>query len=256
MKWLKVGRCKLCQAMVFLCSLLKRSIMFNISKVWFLSDSLNGLLVLGLLLAAPHISFSKNLESLASRLNDRADMILVQSTLPDGYEASLLAQLDSTEASTIWRSYILQKLDVLYLHPDVELEIKPVILARLWKESRNAKPTFAGTSLMTLLRLYEQKPEAVPADKLIERCEWVITRLSYSNSDRLSTLHVLAAIDQPKAAETAREWLTESDTAPMLQQTALNVLGKAPTPADRQLIETFTNHPDLRLRTAAKTALE
>ena len=109
---------------------------------------------------------------------------------------------------------------------------------------------------MTLLRLYEQKPEAVPADKLIERCEWVITRLSYSNSDRLSTLHVLAAIDQAKASETAREWLTGSDTAPMLQQTALIVLGKDPSSEDRQLIENFTKHPDLRLRTAAKTALE
>ena len=105
------------------------------------------------------------------------------------------------------------------------------------------------------MRLHEQKPEVIPANKLTERCEWVIQRPAYSNSDRLSALHVLAAIDQSKAAETARDWLTTSDTAHMLQQTALNVLGKDPTPADRQLIETFTNHPDLRLRTAAKTAL-
>ena len=108
---------------------------------------------------------------------------------------------------------------------------------------------------MTLLRLYEQKPEVIPADRLIERCKWVIQRSAYSNSDRLSSLHVLAAIDQSKAAETARKWLIKPDTATMLQQTALSVLGKAPTPADRQLIATFTNHPDLRLRTAAKAAL-
>ena len=191
----------------------------------------------------------------ASRLNDTADAILAQSSLPEAYEASLLAQLDSTEESTIWKNYILQKLDVLYLHHDVDAQMRPVILARLWKESRSPTPTFAGTSLMTLLRLHEQKPEVVPADKLTERCDWVIERPAYSNSDRLSALHVLAAIDQPRAAETAREWLTASVTPTMLQQTALNVLGKDPTPADRQLIKTFVNHPDLRLRTAAKTAL-
>jgi len=174
---------------------------------------------------------------LASEKNDTADTILAQSTLPDGYEASLLAQLDSAEESTIWQNYILQKLDVLYLHPDVDGEMRPVILARLWKESRSPTPTFAGTSLMTLLRLHEQKPEVVSGGKLTERCEWVIQRPAYSNSDRLSALHVLAAIGQPKAAETAREWLAASETAPMLQQTALNVLGKAPTPADRQLID-------------------
>jgi hypothetical protein len=192
---------------------------------------------------------------LASEKNDTADAILAQPTLPEAYEASLLAQLNSPEETTVWKNYILQKLDVLYMHPDVDAEMRSVILARLWKESRSPTPTFAGTSLMTLLRLHEQKPEVVSADKLIERCEWVIQRPAYSNSDRLSALHVLAAIDQPKAAETARKWLTTPDTATMLQQTALNVLGKDPTPADRQLIETFTNHPDLRLRTAAKTAL-
>lgn len=191
----------------------------------------------------------------ASILNDTADAILAQSSLPDGYEASLLSQLDSTQESTIWKNYILQKLDVLYLHVDVDAEMRPVILARLWKESRSPTPTFAGTSLMTLLRLHERKPEVIPADKLSARCEWVIQRPAYSNSDHLSALHVLAAIDQPKAAKKARKWLTTPHTAPMLQQTALNVLGKASTPADRQLIETFTNHPDLRLRTAAKTAL-
>lgn len=190
----------------------------------------------------------------ASILNDTADAILAQPTLPEAYEASLLDQLDSAEESTIWKNYILQKLDVLYLHPDVDAQMHPVILARLWKESRSATPTFAGTSLMTLLRLQEQKPEVVLAEKLTKRSEWVIQRPAYSNSDRLSALHVLAAIDQPKAVETARKWLTVSVTAPMLQQTALNVLGKDPTPTDRQLIETFTNHPDLRLRTAAKTS--
>ena len=108
---------------------------------------------------------------------------------------------------------------------------------------------------MTLLRLHEQKPEIVPTNKLIKYSQWVTDRTAYSNSDRLSALHVLAAIDQSKAAETARVWLANNDTAPMLQQTALNVLGKDATPADRQFIETFSNHPDLRLRTAAKTAL-
>ena len=93
----------------------------------------------------------KSLDTDASILNDIADAILAQSSLPESYEASLLEQLDSSEESTIWRNYILQKLDVLYLHPDVDAQMRPAILARLWKESRSPTPTFAGTSLMTLI---------------------------------------------------------------------------------------------------------
>ena len=67
----------------------------------------------------------------ASILNDTADAILAQSEIPEAYAASLLAQLDSAVESTIWKNYILQKLDVLYLHPDVDAEMRSVILARL-----------------------------------------------------------------------------------------------------------------------------
>lgn len=206
-----------------------------------------------LLLASIVSVFASDLEQAAEQ-NDIADAILAQRHLPKNYASEFLTEFNAPEQSLIWKNYILQKLDVLYLHPNAAEERK-AILARLWKESRSPTPTFAGTSLMTLLRLHEQKPEIVPTNKLIKYSQWVTDRTAYSNSDRLSALHVLAAIDQSKAAETARVWLANNDTAPMLQQTALNVLGKDATPADRQFIETFSNHPDLRLRTAAKTAL-
>jgi hypothetical protein len=187
--------------------------------------------------------------------NDQADSILRQEHLPTDYGIQLLGEFDSPDESTIWKNYILQKLDVLYLHPD-STDLRTVILTRLWKESRSPTPTFAGTSLMTLLRLHEVKPEIVSSSKLTDRCEWVIGRPAYSNSDRLSALNVLSSLDQEHAAVYAREWLEDEKSPPMLQMTAIAVLGKAPTPSDLSIIRPYLNHPDLRLRSAAQTALK
>lgn len=187
--------------------------------------------------------------------NDRVDSILSQEHLPTGYGTQLLGEFVSPDESTIWKNYILQKLDVLYLHPD-STDMRPIILARLWKESRSPTPTFAGTSLMTLLRLHEVEPDVVSSSKLTDRCEWVIERPAYSNSDRLSALNVLSSLDQEQAAVYAREWLEDGKFPLMLQMTAIAVLGKAPTPSDISMIRPYLNHPDLRLRSAAQTALK
>jgi hypothetical protein len=60
---------------------------------------------------------------------------------------------------------------------------------------------------MTLLRLHEQCPDFVDEKKLASRSQSVIERDVYSNSDRLSALHVLAAFDLDSAATISRTWL-------------------------------------------------
>ena len=190
----------------------------------------------------------------ASRKNDLADRMLAQFSLPDGFAVDFLAMLDDPEQGIIWHNYILQKLDVLYLHPDAADQRKQ-ILDRLWQESRSPKPSIAGTTQMTLLRLHEQRPDVVAAQKLISRSEWVIERDVYSNSDRLSALHVFSALDYSRSTQIARSWLAEEGTPILLKTTALAVLGKQLQESDRPLIEPYLKHSDLRLRAAAQSAL-
>jgi hypothetical protein len=190
----------------------------------------------------------------ATRKNDLADRMLAQSTLPDGFAVDFLAMLDDPAQGLIWHNYILQKLDVLYLHSDAA-DQRQQILGRLWQECRSPKPTIAGTTQMTLLRLHEQRPNVVDARKLASRSQWVIEREVYSNSDRLSALHVLSALDYSKSAQFARAWLTDDTSPILLKTTALAILGKQFQESDRPLIEPYLNHPDLRLRTAARSAL-
>lgn len=187
--------------------------------------------------------------------NDRADSILLQEHLPEGYGVQLLGELDSPEESVIWKGYILQKLDVLYLHPDA-VDLHSVILKRLWRESRSPTPVHAGTSLMTLLRLHEKKPEMISRERLTSRCIWVVERSAYTDSDRLSALHVLSSLDQARAADYSRQWLADEMSPPMLKMTAIAILGMAPTEGDVSILEPYLNHPDLRLRSAAGTALK
>lgn len=189
----------------------------------------------------------------ATRKNDLADRMLAQSSLPDVFAVDFLAMLDDPEQGIIWHNYILQKLDVLYLHPDAA-DQRQQILDRLWQECRSPRPTIAGTTQMTLLRLREQRPDVVDAKKLASRSQWVIEREVYSNSDRLSALHVLSALDYPKSAQFARSWLVEDASPILLKTTALAILGKQLQESDRPLIQPYLKHPDLRLRTAAGNA--
>jgi hypothetical protein len=192
--------------------------------------------------------------ALASEKNDLADAILAKSSLPSDFPSQFLALLDDPAQGTIWHNYILQKLDTLYLHPDAS-DQREAILKHLWKESRSPSPTFAGTTLMTLQRLNEQRPDVVETCKLSKHAQWVVDHQAYSNSDRLSALHVLSAINFKSSASIARRWLGEDATPLLLKTTAIAVLGKAPEPSDTVLIEGYLDHPDLRLRTAARAIL-
>lgn len=191
----------------------------------------------------------------AATKNDLADDILARPSLHHAFASEFLALLDDPSQGTIWHNYILQKLDTLYLHSDAA-EQREAILKRLWKESRSPTPTFAGTTLMTLQRLHEQRPYIVEAAKLAKHAQWVAEREAYSNSDRLSALHVLSAIAPEPARIVARTWLELEDSPLLLKTTAIAVLGKQPTESDRSLIQPFLKHPDLRLRTAARSRLE
>jgi hypothetical protein len=191
----------------------------------------------------------------AATKNDLADAMLAKPSLPANFASDFIALLDDPKQGTIWHNYLLQKLDTLYMHSDAVGE-REVILKRLWKESRSPTPTFAGTTLMTLQRLHESRPGVVDAAKLAKHAKWVSERDSYSNSDRLSALHVLAAFDFDTAATIARTWLQDASTPLLLKTTAIAVLGKEQQPFDTALIESYLTHPDLRLRTAAKAALE
>ena len=190
----------------------------------------------------------------ATRKNDLADRMLAQSSLPDGFTVDFLTMLEDPEQGIIWHNYILQKLDVLYLHPDAA-DQRQQILDCLWQECRSPKPTIAGTTQMTLLRLYEQRPKVVDAEKLISRSQWVIEREVYSNSDRLSALHVLSSLDYAKSRQIARSWLIDESSPILLKATALAILGKQFQESDRSLIEPYLKHFDFRLRAAAKNTL-
>jgi hypothetical protein len=190
----------------------------------------------------------------ATRKNDLADRMLAQSSLPDGFATDFIAMLDDPEQGIIWHNYILQKLDALYLHPDAA-DQRQQILDRLWQECRSPKPSIAGTTQMTLLRLHEQRPDVVEAKKLASRTQWVIERDVYSNSDRLSALHVLSSLDYAKSTQIARSWLIDESSPILLKTTALAILGKQFQGSDRPLIGSYSKHSDLRLRSAARNAL-
>lgn len=190
----------------------------------------------------------------AARKNDLADGMLAESRLLAGFAVEFLAMLDDPAQGQIWHNYILQKLDTLYLHPDAA-EQREQIMKRLWAESRSPTPTFAGTALMTLLRLHEERPDVVKLAKLSNRAEWVVVRDAYTNSDRLSALHVLSATNEGQAKAVARIWLDEPDCPILLKNTAIAVLGQQLKASDIALIQAYRDHADFRLRSAALNAL-
>ena len=193
-------------------------------------------------------------DELHSLKNDVADKLLAQSNLPYDFDQRFLAMLDNKVLSSVWHNYIIQKLDVLFERCNDD-RLKTIIVSRLFRETRNPKPTISGTSLMTLLRLEKKFPEIMDETKLSKRAEWLTEQERYPFQDRLSALHVLAELSPEQAFAPARKWLREEDSHTMLKTAALAVLGDSSSVEDVALIESYQDHPDLRLRTASKNAL-
>ena len=194
-------------------------------------------------------------EEFHSLKNDVADKLLSQSNLPDDFDQRFMAMLDNKALDSVWYNYIIQKLDVLFERSN-DVRLKTRIVSRLFRETRNPKPTISGTSLMTLLRLEKKLPGAVNETKLSKRAEWLTKQKRYPFQDRLSALHVLAELSPEKAFIPACEWLRDKDSHIMLKTAALAVLGDSLSTDDIALIESYQNHPGLRLRTASKNALK
>ena len=193
-------------------------------------------------------------EELHSLKNDVADKLLSQSHLPDDFDQRFLAMLDNKSLSSVWHNYIIQKLDVLFERSS-DPRLKSRIVSRLFRETRNPKPTISGTSLMTLLRLEKKLPEVVDDIKLGKRAEWLTKQERYPFQDRLSALNVLAELSPNRAFVPARKWLRDESSHIMLKIAAIAILGKSASADDVALIESYQNHPDLRLRSASRNAL-
>ena len=183
-----------------------------------------------------------------------ADKLFSQASLPDDFNRRFLAMLDNKALSSVWHNYVIQKLDTLY-ERSADARLRAKILSRLFRETRNPKPTMSGTSLMTLLRLEKKLPDAVDENKLAKRAEWLTEQERYPFQDRLSALHVLAELSLEKAFIPSRKWLRNESSHTMLKTAAIAVLGKSTSIEDIALIQSFQDHPDLRLRTASRNAL-
>lgn len=193
---------------------------------------------------------------LATEKNDLADALLAKKHLPEGFGEKFMAMLDDPAQGLIWHNYILQKLDALYLHADASVADREAALARLWSATKSPRTTLAGTALMTLQRLHEKDVSIVDGEELAQRAHTVATDAAFSNSDRLTALHVLAKLGDERALQLARQWLKSSGVSMNLRMTAIAILGDIGDAADMDMIRQLRKHPDIRIRMAVKTALK
>lgn len=81
------------------------------------SDVIKALAIL-LISTVFQFSYALSEAELASDKDKAAYEVLGKSSLPPGYAEGLLSQFQNEQEGLIWRNYILQKLDLLYLHED------------------------------------------------------------------------------------------------------------------------------------------
>jgi hypothetical protein len=106
-----------------------------------------------------------------------------------------------------------------------------------------------------LARVQRLAPALVPTEEVAASARRIHDDEALLASNRSTALLVLAAYDAEGARARALALLASPASSLALQTAALGALGSSAAPEDRALVSQHQDSPDIRLRTAARTAL-
>jgi len=199
--------------------------------------------------------------------NDIADRLIFARVRSNTLARLALEALNDDGEHPVWRDYCLQKLPDLIVTGDLAKETSQSAARALRHYASGAEPGLTGTALIAALRL--GKLSADSAGDFDTLGEAALGRLAHRCAadpsglllDRVSALQIAAELGHPGSVALARKLLAptaggEPDAPAMLRVSALAALGQAGDPADLELVARYRRSPDIRLRAAARTAVQ
>jgi len=201
-----------------------------------------------------------SLDNFHSLKNDVANLLISKEILSVRHLQLSLDTIRNPEANEVWRDYCLQKLPAqlnIAGLPASERERGKRLLDEL---TRGDIPRLTGTALLSAHRMLEESNAELvpPKDELARRALRCARSPGDPLIDRVTALQVAARLRAPGAFEFAVSHLeTLADSAPdMLHVSALASLGYSENPAYLDLLSRHRLSPDIRLRAAARGAIQ
>lgn len=189
-----------------------------------------------------------------ARQNDLADWLLQREATVHATAETLMAVIADEEADILWREYCLQKLPMAYRQAGLGEDIKAELVETLQSNVTDPRITFSGTSLLGLYKLRDRA--SLDPQSIIGYANTIIDSDDYSLSNHVTALQIAVLLGDQFALERARQ-LSRNESKPIqLRMSAIASVGQRGTFSDVPDLEPFLNHPDLRLRRAATTAIK
>lgn len=192
--------------------------------------------------------------------NDISGFLNRHNLLPAEHLAHALDTLENPDGDEIWRDYCLQALPALLSANGIRARDRQRARTLLDSLTRGEAPRLTGTSLLSALRMLDEGPAdlAPPAETLARRAFDSARDPEAPLIDRVPALQVAALLEAPGVFDFAAEHAnTLQDGSPdMLHVSALAALGYSRDPAHIPLLESYRFSPDIRVRAAARGALQ
>lgn len=190
--------------------------------------------------------------SLASIKNDLA-VKLSLSQYADFFAPHIVVMSDIPNLGPVWNGYCVQYFARLY--PNVDTAHKTLIRESYAVHLRRYDDHRAGTALISIKNLLHYTKDFT-ADELCESAWRVYSADSVLDVNKLAAFQILGDLIDPRILRESRHILRNDTGDYTYKMSAMAILGKHGIATDIQLLEAFTSHADLRLRTAATRNLK
>lgn len=182
--------------------------------------------------------------------NDIVNILRSQRTRPEDLAEHLVNMSRDSSQDPIWNDYCMQQMGAWF--PDAGNDDQRLMEDVLWEICRDKTSERAGTAL---LALFKNVPSGlIRVDDVSRHAEEIVENWAGITSAKVTALQVCALLGNTNILSQARHIaVTEADV--QMRMSALAALGTLGISSDRIVLETYSTNQEVRLRTAAQSAL-
>ena len=195
-----------------------------------------------------------------SLVNDIYNLLLKNGTQVQRLFEICLEVIPDQEAGRIWRDYCMQKLGYTLDRDDIAPANIHSALQILDAATQGAYPRMQGTAFIVAYMhkdlSFDPQPGFLDVKILGSRALSAAKDESIPLIDRITALQTAAKCRYPGTLEYAASLIAEREQGePMLKVVAIACIGQLGSPAQQPLLDEYRLSADIRLRSAARTAL-
>lgn len=184
--------------------------------------------------------------------NDVVNALMEQHKLPTDLTHNLIVMYKDREHNDVWRDYCIQHLGTIYQKLGDQKE-KTKLMDVLWQATEETNLSIAGTALISLQRNIDASGSG--RERVAAKALTFAEDSSCAEPARITALQICAELSENKVLDTARSLINAEASIP-LRMSAIAAVGTLGDATDLPMLEIHAISSDIRLITAAKSALK